>query len=160
MANPIIGQDKPTPIFELFEKFPDVPRSIILKCDLLNVGIKFTYELTVIGKRTISFGALAGYESRPKELIEGKISKTDGPFGYYDIPSYILFRDGTLSQVLIKDESPYEIRYEADGVWMLYWNGLAVEEVLFPRRPDWMSRTLSDGTPIGEVLMAVSDTGS
>lgn len=158
MGNPIIGQEKPTPIYELFEKFPEVPRNIILKVDLLNLGLRFTPELTVLGKRTMAFGGLAGYESKPPELRTGEIGRSEGPMAYYDLPSYMILRDGTLIQVLLKEDSPYEIRYEADGVWMIYWNGLAVEEVLFPRRPDWMSKTLSDGTPMGEVLLAITDT--
>jgi hypothetical protein len=42
MTNPIIGQDKPTPIYDLFEQFPEIPRTIILKCYILNCGIKYT----------------------------------------------------------------------------------------------------------------------
>lgn len=157
MPNPIIGQDKPTPIYDLFEKYPEVPRSIILKCDLLNVGVKFTPVLTWIGKWTYSFGSLGGYETKPKELYEGKIGQGEGPYGYYDLPAFMLFRDGTFTQVLIKGESPYEIRYEGDGSYMIYWNGMAVEEVLFPRRPAWMSRSLADGKPLGELFNALSD---
>jgi hypothetical protein len=69
----------------------------------------------------------------------------------------MVFRDGTYTQLLIKDNSPYEIKYEGDGTYMIYWDGMAVEEVMFLRRPEWMSKKLADGTPLGEVLLALSD---
>ncbi len=158
MANPIIGQDKPTPIHDLFEQFPEVPRTIILKCDVLNCGIKYTPVLNWIGKWTLPFGIVAGYETKPKELWEGEISQSADPGGFYDIPAFMLFRDGTNVQVLIKEDAPYEIRYEGDGSYMLYWNGMAVEEVLFTPRPTWLSKTLGDGTPLGHILITMSDT--
>ena len=130
MTNPIIGQEAPTPLHELFEKFPEVPRTIILKLDVLNWGIRYTPVLNWIGRWTIPHGIMAGYESKPEEIRAGEVSQNIQEGGFYDLPSFMVFRDGTNVQILIKPDAPYEIRYEGDGSYMLYWNEMAVEEVL------------------------------
>ena len=158
MTNPIIGQEAPTPLYELLEKFPDVPRTIIIKLDVLNWGIRYTSILNWVGRWTIPHGIMAGYESKPEEIRAGEVSQSVQEGGFYDLPSFMVFRDGTNVQVLIKSDTPYEIRYEGDGSYMLYWNDMAVEEVLFVPRPTWLSKTLQDGTPLGHVLITMGDT--
>ena len=157
MTYPIIGQSAPTPLYDLFEEFPDVPRSIIIKLDVLNWGINFTPTLNWIGRWTLPVGALYSAGTFSEEVTQGKVSHSDQEETLFDIPANMLFRDGTITQILIKKGSPYEIRYEGDGSYMLYWRGMAVEEVMFPPRPNWLSKKLKDGTPVLDALMAISD---
>jgi hypothetical protein len=158
MTNPIIGQEAPTPLYELFEKFPDIPRTIIIKLDVLNWGVRYTPILNWIGKWTLPHGIMAGYESKPEEIKRGEISCSTEEGGFFDIPSFMVFRDGTNVQVLLKEDTPYEIRYEGDGTYMLYWRDMAVEEVRFVPRPAWLSKKLKDGTPLGHILLTMGDT--
>lgn len=156
MTNPVIGQSAPTPLYDLFEKFPDIPRSFIIKHDVVNWGIKFTPLLNWIGRWTIPHGGLGGYSSLNNEI--SLASRSDQVSGLSDIPLYMMLRDGTNIFVLIKKDAPYEIRYEGDGSYMLYWNEMAVEEVKFTPRPKWLSKTLKDGTPLGYVFAPMGDT--
>lgn len=159
MTNPIIGQEAPTPLYDLFEKFPDVPRSIVIKNDVINWGIKYTPILSWIGKWSLPAGTM-GYETHPEELKRGEISRNQEEGGLFDLPSFMKFRDGLSIMILIKEDAPYEIRYEGEGTFMLYWNGMAVEEVLFLSRPQWLSKKTKDGTPLGLILTPMGDTHS
>lgn len=158
MTNPVIGQDTPTPLYELFEKFPDIPRTIIIKNDVLNWGINYTPVLNEIGKRTLPHGTM-GYSTFPEEFErEDQVSRSKEEGGLIDVPAFLMFRDGTNFQVLLKKGAPYEIRYEGDGTYMLYWQGMAVEEILFVPRPTWLSRKTKDGTPVPLILTPMGDT--
>ena len=157
MTNPIIGQKAPTPLYELFEKFPDIPRTTIIKLDVLNWGVRYTPVLNWIGRWTLPLGTM-GYSTFPDEVKSGEVSRSPQEANLFDIPSFMVLRDGTNFQLLIKPDAPYEVRYEGDGSYMLYWNDMAVEEVLFVPRPNWLSKTLKDGTPVPLVLTPMGDT--
>lgn len=148
MTNPIIGQKALTPLYELFEKFPDIPRTIIIKMDVLNGGIRYTPIINWIGKWSLPGGTLGGYTTFPEETKKGKLSRSQDEVNFFEIPQYMTFRDGTNIQIIFKQDSLYEIRYEGDGAYMLYWNGLAVEEVMFCPKPGWFSKKMADGTPL------------
>ena len=157
MTNPIIGRKEPTPLYDLFAKFPDVPRTTIIKQDILNWGVRYTPILNWIGRWTLPLGSF-GYSTFPDEVKSGEVSRSPQEANLFDIPSFMLLRDGTNIQMLIKPDAPYEIRYEGDGSYVLYWNEMAVEEVLYISRPNRLSNTLKDGTPVPLVLTPMSDT--
>ena len=152
----IIGQEVPTPLDDLFEKFPDVYRNIVVKNDVMNLGLRYTPVLGHIGKSTIPYGTFS-YEMHTDEMKRGEVSRSQAEGGVFDLPSFMKFRDGITMGVLIKEDSPYEIRYEGEGTYMLYWNGMAVEEVLFVARPNWFSKTTEDGTPLSLILTPFND---
>jgi hypothetical protein len=157
MTNPVIGQEAPTPLYELFEKFPDIPRTIIIKNDVLNWGINLTPVLNEIGKRTLPTGTMS-YATFPEEFEKDAVTRSREEGGLFDVPSFLMFRDGTNFQVLLKGDAPYEIRYEGDGTYMLYWKDMAVEEVMFVPRPEWLSKKTQDGTPVPLILTPMGDT--
>lgn len=156
MSNRFIGQEKPTPLYDLFEKFPDVYRNIIVKLDVFNLGIRYTPVLNWIGKWTTPQGTLS-YEMHTDEMKRGEVSRSQGQGAVFDLPNSMKFRDGTTTWILIKEDSPYEIRYEGEGTYVLYWNGIAVEEALFVARPAWVSKKTQDGTPLGMIFTPMGD---
>lgn len=150
----VVIQEATANLEELTGKFPTIPRSIILKVDLLREGIRYTPLLNKIGKWTIPAG-LIGYQMHP-EGIEDLVSEN-----IIEVPWEMHFRDGTTIHILLKGQSPYEIRYEGDGSYCLYRDGEAVEEVLFIPRPEWLSKNLKNGKAISTLpFTAINDNFS
>ena len=126
-------------IAELQEQFPEIPRSIILKTDVLREGCKFTPAVHEAGEWALPHFLIWNPEHpwnpRVRNLEAGQITTTPWKFD---------LADGTPVLLRFDPGSPYEIRKE-DGRYALYRDDLCVEEIGFEKRPDWTYKTTADG---------------
>ncbi len=127
----------------LVEKYPDVPRSIILKLDLQRRGIAFTDAATAVTSNAYYRGpeqtAFSSRQSRPE------------PF-----PGPLLLRDGTsvlTSPVPNQFRDPYLIDYQ-DGKFYALDKGVRIEEVDFTPRPEFYGKLTSRGVPMDSIAWA------
>jgi len=136
---------------ELLNKVPDIPRSIVLKADLLRKGIKHTPILKEIG--TWSRPQTHGVFELDHEDLH---TKDDATEGWVTIPCECAFPDGTNTMLPLDSKSPYEVRGE-DRKYMLYLGENPIEEVIFPSRPRWYTKRTSHGTLMGTVARQCGD---
>ena len=134
-------REKELPIEAVFEKYPEIPKLVILKTDVHRRG----YILTEKAHELFNKG---DYQSQA-DTIFGKKEGTN------KIPIGLVFRDGTslvggyYENYGIRD--PYVID-DIDGKFFLTDNGKVYEEVEFWREPDFYRKKTSKGTPMGEVV--------
>ena len=137
---------------ELLNKFPEIPRSAVIKTDLIMQGMRYTPILKEIGKWSLpqTHGC---YEFDHEDLH----TKDDATEGWIEIPFECrLSNDTTYSIMIMDSNSPYEIRRE-DGKYMLCLEGNPIEEVTFSPRPKWYSRRTSNGTLMSKVASQFGD---
>ncbi len=126
---------------ELQGRFPEIPRSIIIKADVLREGVRYTPELTMIGK-----WALPQIHFIFEWDHDDVHRKEDVTEGWITIPQTFCLLDGTNVLIKLDTDSPYDIRYEGDGMYHLYRDGVVVEQVLFTPRPQWFTKRTKDGS--------------
>ena len=136
---------------ELLNKFSDIPRSVVLKTDLLRLGVKHTPILKEIG--TWSRPQTHSVYEFDHEDVHTKDDTTEG---WVNIPCEFRFSDGTSTMLIVDTKSPYEIRGE-DGKHMLYLGENPIEEVIFCPRPTWYMKKTSHGTLMSTVGYQVGD---
>ena len=104
---PLQGADR---IEELSEKFPQVPRSIILKNDVLRHGTRYTDELREAGTYACPHFLVWNPEHPWNPMVSGKEGCE-----IISIPWKFDFADRTPVVIRYHPESPYEIRKGEDG---------------------------------------------
>jgi hypothetical protein len=145
---------------ELSQKFPDVPRSIIIKTDVLREGIQFTPVVLEIGR-----WALPDYLPwDPDVLVQYKAVAGDLIDECWAwMPMTFRFKDGVSTKILgdflRRTVSPYEIRAHAQDRFFLHRDADPVAEIDFERRPAWISQRSSDGALLGSALYAATPHG-
>jgi hypothetical protein len=132
---------------ELCTRYPRIPRSIVLKTDLLTRGLNYTEDLKCVGPDGLS-DTVRGFKFHHDIVADEEGgSPAQLPWSFH-------FHDETHVKVIIDLESPYTIRV-GDGRFFLYCSDQPLEEVFFPRKAAWVGRQLSDGSPITSVLFEV-----
>lgn len=126
---------------ELQEQFPVIPRSIVLKADVLREGVRYTDELTRIGKWALPqihfiFEWDHDEVHRKEDVVEGWIT----------VPQTFCLPDGTNVLIKLDSDSPYEIHYQGDGRYTLDRDGTLIEEVFFTPRPQWFTKRTRDNS--------------
>lgn len=126
---------------ELQERFPQIPRSLIVKTDVLREGVRYTPELTKIGKWALPQIHFI-FEWDHEDLHR----KEDVAEGWITVPQTFCLADGTNVLIKLDSGSPYEIRYDGDGRHSLCRDGIAVEPAFFTPRPQWFTKRTRDGS--------------
>lgn len=131
------------PIRKYFEIFPDVPKSVVLKTELLRQGV------------TISQNALNGFKDLDT-VFKGYFlfSYDRGKMVTYGekIPDYCyLRRDDTAIQIRTYESSSYLID-SIDSKFYITENHDPIEEIYFYPSPKFHSQTLEDGTPMKSIV--------
>ncbi|NTW84272.1 MAG: hypothetical protein HGB36_13080 [Chlorobiaceae bacterium] len=124
----------------LVEKYPDVPKSIILKLDLQRRGISFT-EAT-------SEATNQPYYRGPEQTAFSNRDTRPHPF-----PGPLLLRDGTsvlASPVPNQFNDPYSIDYQ-EGKFFIFDKGVRIDEVDFSPRPLFYGKLTSRGVPMESI---------
>ena len=134
-------REKELSIEEVFAKYPEIPKIVILKTDVHRRG----YILSEKAQELFNKG---DYQSQADTIFGKKEGENKIPIG-------LVFRDGTslvggyYTNYGIRD--PYVID-DIDGKFFLTDNGNVYEEVEFWREPDFYRKKTSKGTPMGEVV--------
>ncbi len=132
---------------DLQAKFPDIPRSIILKMDLLREGIRFTPALNEIGRWAIPHFL----QWNPEHAFDVD-ARGEAPEDWLLTPWNLRLADGTTIKTRFWDsDAPYEIRNDGGRQW-LFRDDEFVQEIFFHRRPGWLLDRASDGTVFGTVV--------
>ncbi len=131
---------------ELVEKYPDIPRFIILKLDLLRRGASLT-------SRALDAVQNDDYRFGPMQIFykSGENRKTDK-----SIPGSILLRDGTTAPVSFDEhyEEPYIID-QVDGKFVLLDDEKKiVDEIDFTPRPRYYGQKTSHGVLMESIASA------
>lgn len=140
-----------TPTLESYaKKYPDVPLEVILKEDLLRLGISLSADAikAAEGCRTQAY-YLFSYNMSEHSELEGNLSTS--------APEDIIFKGGpyqlrrTWVRVVLNKESPYQIDV-VDGTIMICQNGVPLTEAVYPEKPAYYGREFEDGTRYEHVI--------
>jgi len=124
---------------QLLAQFPDTPRNIVIKADVLRRGTCITSDLEAAGATACTTG-LVTKVARSMMLAQPP-------------PSQFHFRaDDTTVDIKPSETSPYSIECDEAGRYQLRCEAEALGEVYFTPRPAYMDRQTSDGLPCSEYL--------
>jgi hypothetical protein len=146
------GTDIPRTAFleKYFEKYPDTPREVILKSDLLSVGQWVSdAALDAAEGALVKSYRLFSYDLVPMADMKRRESQR--------VPEYFTIRGGPYGlrpvnvQTSLSPDSPYRLDV-IDGQLVLTTAGRILCEVRYPRAPDYYARRLADGTPYHEII--------
>jgi hypothetical protein len=141
-------------INELCQRFPDIPRSIVIKSDVLRNGTRFTPLINELGQQSFPHFLIWNpdhiWNPDLKGLDKGQIVTTPWKF---DLP------DGTPVVIRFDKDSPYEITRRQDRRLFLQRDGEVIEEVSFEPPTEWLYKDTSNGTLMTSVFMSWSRLG-
>jgi hypothetical protein len=145
------GQTGSAYIDGLCRRFPDIPRSIVIKSDVLRSGTRFTPLIHELGQQSFPHFLIwnPGHAWNPslKDIEAGEMIATPWK---YDMS------DGTPVVIRFEKDSPYEITRRKDGRLFLERDGEAIDEVSFEPATEWLFRSTSKGTLMTSVFMSWS----
>ncbi len=141
-------------IDELCQRFPDIPRSIITKSDVLRNGTRFTPLLHEVGQQSFPHFLIWNpdhvWNPDLKGVERGQI---------ITVPWKFDLSDGTPVVIRFDQDSPYEITRQEDGRLSLTRDGEVIEEVSFEPATEWLYKNTSNGTLMTSVFMSWSRLG-
>jgi hypothetical protein len=135
---------------DLFQRFPDVPREVVLKVELLSLGHWFTdaaLEATV-GSQVKSY-RLFSYDLVPMSQMERNESRK--------VPEYFVIFQGSyglrpvIVQTTLDPNSPYVVDV-VDGRLVLTANGQVLCNVAYPKAPGYYAKRTEQGVPYHEII--------
>jgi hypothetical protein len=139
-----------------FEKYPDVPKEVIIKEDINRLGLRFTEAALkaaegcrekVYFQFSWDIAPIEGMEKQENLRVPNDM-KIKG--GIYDLQP-------TITRVAMNPKSPYLVDV-MDGKVALFANGEPVAEVGYPPRPKYYDMAFDDGTLYRDIA-PVSDGG-
>jgi hypothetical protein len=133
-----------------FDRYPEVPLEVIIKEDLLRLGIKFTDAAMKAAKgcRLKSY-FLFSYD----RIAHDEMGKDET----YRVPEDIVFSGGpynlkrTVVRVSVGSATPY-LMDAKDGAIILYEGENKLATVEYPTIPEYYSQRLEDGTGYGQMI--------
>jgi hypothetical protein len=137
-------------IDELCKRFSDIPRSIIIKSDVLHNGTRFTPLLLELGQQSFPHSLMWN----PDHTWNPDFKGTEGA-ELITVPWKYDLSDDTPVVIRFDKDSPYEIARE-DGRLFLHRDGEPIEEVSFEPTTEWLYKTTSNGTLMMSVFMSWS----
>ena len=138
-----------------FKKYPDVPKEVIIKEDLLRQGINFT-------RRSAGDGTDFRYKTYFLFTYDKTLRSELGDQDAFTVPEDIRIRKGMYNlldmvvHVYHNTQSPYLID-SMDGRRQLLVDGNPIAEVIFPKKPPYYGLTFEDGTVYEQVVALVQD---
>jgi hypothetical protein len=137
-------------------RYPDIPKEVILKEDLLRLGVHLSpaaYEAAE-GCRTQAY-YLFSYNISPHDDMGERASTT--------APEDMIVRGGpydlnrTWVRIVLNEASPYLIDV-VDGKVMICEEGVPVAEAVFPDKPAYYGTTFDDGMLYEQVIPLLYDS--
>jgi len=127
---------------EVIEKYPEMPKFIILKIDIQRRGIHYSKEaLSVFNKDLYQVRGAALFGSRDSKLTP--------------LPESLVLRDGTtvLTDPAPIESKPYIVDY-INGKLVITDQGKILEEVDYWYKPDFYNKNTLKGTPMQHIVTA------
>lgn len=136
-------------IAALRDQFPHLPRSILLKTDVLREGVRHTPDVEEAGASSLPFFLLWNpvHADNPRADEERMMM----------VPWKFDLADGTPVKMVLDETSPYTIRRNGGG-YVLCRDGEEVESISFEARPEWYMSTVGDGRLLPTVIQLFSRT--
>ncbi|MBI4516874.1 MAG: hypothetical protein HY699_13775 [Deltaproteobacteria bacterium] len=133
---------------QLSDTFPGLPRSILLKTELLRDGVQYTPEVEEAGGSSLPFFLLWNpvHADNPKADDERMMM----------VPWKFDLADGTPVKLVLEKTSPYTIRKSGAVQYVLCREGEEIEPIAFEPRPDWYMTALGDGQLLPTVIQLFS----
>ncbi len=133
-------------IQQLMEQFPEMPRQMILKAEVILRGVRHTPAMDEVGRWAVPDDHHTFEHDREEH--------SQGDFGgaYTLTPQFFFFRNGTAARVMFDPTSPYEVKYEGRGCYWLYRDDEPIEEVRFEPCPQWFRQRTSSGKPMASIM--------
>jgi hypothetical protein len=144
-------------IEELCAKFPEIPRAVVIKTDVLREGLRFTPVALEIGKWAVpEFLPWDRDVHKDYKAIENELMSEDWAW----LPHSMTFKEEGITAKVIYDfirhhTSPYELCEKEDSFWLFYEEEPLVE-VTFEERPEWLSSRMEDGRRMASVFVPSS----
>ncbi|MDO8673999.1 MAG: hypothetical protein Q7O66_21520 [Dehalococcoidia bacterium] len=145
---------------ELQKKYPNLPREIIVKWEMLRNGVRDSDVLSKEGTWRRPAGDFLSHDRGVTMEETAKKRPETVRQGYLQIPGQMFMRNGIGARVMRDSRSPYQIREESPGKYALYEGKARVENAYFnppnhwTDEPDKEPRT-SKGTPITSLITRV-----
>ncbi len=139
-------------LYDAFEAFPEVDKHIIIKSDVVRLGLRFSERARQAFRESTDIN-FKGYsifsydyegDSVFTEKIPGCMYLEDGT------------PDGTCIQIRPSSKSPYLIDVGEDGTFALYRDSETVGILHFDRMPLFYQQTIN-GIPMQAIIFAASD---
>jgi hypothetical protein len=153
----LVATAQTTPTVERYaQRYPDVPIEVILKEDLLRLGMRVT---------PAALAAAKGHRTQAYYLFSYNISE-HGQMGEgvsTGAPEDIIFRDGpyqfrrTWVRVVINQESRYALEV-VDGATVITENGEVIADAVYPNKPEYYGRAFEDGIRYEQVIPLLYDS--
>ncbi|MDO8670876.1 MAG: hypothetical protein Q7O66_05530, partial [Dehalococcoidia bacterium] len=141
-------------IDELQNKYPEIPRDVILKHDVLVQGVRDGEDIDKASdwRRLLETYQSSDYDVTLSDLAERTPWRVKP--GFMLRPSVMYFKSGMGANVRLRSASPYSIRETSEGRFALCQGDEQVEEIYFPRPKQRTAPepTTSRGTPISNVI--------
>jgi len=138
-----------------FLRYPDVPREVILKEDLLRQGLNFS-------RRATGNGRDFRYKTYHLFTYDKTLRSELGDQDTFTVPEDLRIKGGlynlldTVVHVYHNVESPYLID-SVNGERQLFLEGKPIARVIFPKKPPYYGLTFDDGTVYEQVVCLVQD---
>jgi len=137
-------------IDDLCSRFPDIPRSIVIKSDVLRNGTRFTPMLLELGRQSFPHSLIWNPDHAWNPDLKGIESE-----GLISVPWKYDLSDDTPVVIRFDKDSPYEIA-RVDGRLFLHRDGEPIEEVSFEPATEWLYKATSGGALMMSVFMSWS----
>ncbi len=137
-------------IAELQAQFPEIPRAIIIKTDVLREGTQPNELLRRVGPLSFPHFLIWNSDHSWNPAVRGPEAAQ-----IRAIPWNFILEDGHTPVVCRLDlASPYEIRLTNDDKFMLFRDGEPIEPLCFERGARWIFENTQDGTMMGSVFLS------
>jgi hypothetical protein len=143
-----------TYIETLFDRYSDVPKTILIKIELLRLGVRYT-------ERVLDTAVKAGAAPQTYYIFSYGVTVTPDLQQRKEerSPETIILKDGTPVQTRLNKNSPYCID-RVDDKFIIYENNQPITdgnltEVTFLKAPKYYSRLLDDGTPMRKIVSSI-----
>lgn len=140
---PTQGMGRKEEFEAVLKRYPQIPRTILLKEDVLRKGVTFTDEaLKEFQDMDISYHVYVLFQWHKKDETTGM-----------KIPQTITLRDGTfIACLLARDEKDAYTIGKKDGRFWLFSGSECLEEVFFEPAPGYYDKRTSKGNLMQEVV--------
>lgn len=131
----------------LAQKYPGVPRFLILKMDLQRRGVRYT-------ERALEVAHGEAYQGRAASFLYGRAYEIEK-----ELPEGLLLRDGTSVclhrvDIALAEENDSYVIDAVDGKTMIFDRGEFVDECEFWPKPDYYGKKTSRGIPMESIVNA------
>ena len=138
-----------------FEKYPEVPKEVIIKEDILRLGVSFTDEaLEESSKYTTKSYYLFSYDQTDvEEMKRQEFLKAPECFKFKGGP-YDLRTSNNKTCLDNPENTPYKIDF-TEGKLQLIWENNYLADIELRPQPPYYHHKLPDGTPYSDIAAAI-----